>query len=82
MNNELKQAEEKYQRAAESLMETVQTLYPLGSVVVAELGGHLIELRITGHSQSWWCEPNYLYGTNINTEKKRRFSVRTIQDNQ
>lgn len=55
----------------------VQHTYPKGAKVLADVGGHLITVEITGHG-AYWSRPGELFGTNVKTGKARHFHHRHV----
>ena len=78
MNSKIEQARKEHQSAAENLMVVIKKQYPVGTIIDVKLGGHILEIEVTGYSQSWWHSPGYIRGTNINTLNSRDFHVSYI----
>lgn len=70
-----------YKHAAKTLALTIAECYPVGTDVKVESNTaygkvtHLIE--VTGHG-SWHFNPTGVFGVNVYTKKRRKFSVRDI----
>lgn len=80
MNEYVKTAMETYEESARALCDEVEEAYPVDTVLDVELGGHVITVRVTGHSSSWWHDPGTMGGRNIETGKLRRFTPTDIRD--
>jgi hypothetical protein len=64
-----------YKAAAEALIAEIKSKYPVGTIISCCLGKHRVKLEITGHSSSYWYEPQMLYGKNVKTGKSRKVSA-------
>lgn len=66
-------AAESIKRAQLALQDLVQQVYPIGTQLKAELGGHVVHLEVTGHNLFYWSGAGDLIGVNLKTGKPRRF---------
>lgn len=62
-----------HKSAAESLITAVKQTYPVGTKLLVALGGHKVEVKVTGHCNTWWTRPGVIFGENIKTGKRRDF---------
>ena len=73
MTDTLHKAATAHQQAAESLIAAVKQTYPVGAKLRVALGGHQLEIEVTGHNEFWWNRPGVIIGKNIKTGKQRDF---------
>lgn len=69
----IEQKRENHKQAALELMAEVAKEYPIGKIVIAEIGGHMMRIEITGHSTKVE-KPEEIYGFNKKTKAKRKFT--------
>lgn len=74
----VKEAEKAYEKASKQLIETTKRMYPIGSIVTADIGRSVFEAEVVGHSDSWWCDPGMIRARNLKTGKERHFTERSI----
>lgn len=71
--NETKAADNELMMAQVGLLAAVRRVYPAGSRLMIQAGGHKIEIEVTGHCAAWWSHPGYIYGKNLKSNKPRTF---------
>lgn len=79
MSIEIKQAELNYECAAKRLDSVVKAAYPIGSIVLVEIGRSLFEAEILSHNDVWWSSPGEMVGRNLKTGKDRKFNYYNIK---
>ena len=65
-------------QAAKVIIAKIDELYPIGSIIEANMGNARIRMEVTGTKLGSWCplhETTYIYGKNIKTGKPRKLSV-------
>lgn len=70
-------AEETATVAQREYSEAVQRAYPIGRILRADVGGHQITVKVTGHGP-FWSRPGEIFGTNVKTGKARHFYHRHV----
>jgi len=65
MDERVKKAYDNYKAAAEALITTTREAYPEGTILTVNLGGYEIEVKVIGHTDSWWNEPGEMIGLNL-----------------
>ncbi|WP_116865644.1 hypothetical protein [Pseudomonas syringae] len=68
-------AEEHVRAARAELKSALETVYPSGIRVIAELGGHKVKVEIISHH---WAEQGELRGFNVKTGAVRKFHFSAI----
>lgn len=68
-------AKERIRAAKVELKEALETVYPPGIRVIAELGGHTVTVEIVSH---WQAEEGELRGFNVKTGAIRKFHFESI----
>lgn len=61
-----------------AMIAAVEKAYPVGTLLIAKLGGHQVEVEVTSHNQCYWCNPGEIWGTNLKTGKNRYFMPSSI----
>lgn len=62
-----------------SLSNAVQQAYPVGTELVAKIGGRNVTLKVSGYGLNR-TSPGELHGFNVKTGKKRQFHYSAILD--
>lgn len=70
---DLERAAEAVKLAQLALQDLVKAAYPVGTELKAELGGHVLHLKVTGHNRFYGAGAGELHGVNLKTGKPRCF---------
>ncbi|PRB80499.1 hypothetical protein [Pseudomonas sp. MYb185] len=66
-------AKERLSRAQQDLEAATAAAYPKDTIVTVELGGHMLQLKVTGIRGAYWTCPGQMVGVNTKTGKARTF---------
>lgn len=66
-------AKERLRRAQQDLEAATAAAYPKDTIVTVELGGHVLQLKVTGQRGAYWSNPGQMTGVNTKTGKLRTF---------
>lgn len=61
------------QEACEALVRCVAEEFPVGTRLIVRKAGHLLEIEVAGHMDSWWSTAGQIFGRNLRTGKHRKF---------
>lgn len=78
--HDVQQAATAIKEAQISLVATLKAVYPVGTVVLVNLGRAQVRVRITKHARAYWYEPGVLAGLNVKTGKLRQFHYGLISE--
>jgi len=61
----------KYEAAAQVLVNVLRTAYPIGSIVVVEKGRSKFSAEVLSAGGCWWSSPTAMRVMNLDTGKQR-----------